>query len=140
MYFLTASRKASRDAGMERTVSFPEFFTISVPCAASRAIRITGVVLSARHGWSGCVVISSVTIQNKVIFYNLSEIGQNAGSNRVVGGFTEDFSGHLAGRVHFSDDTHAQAFYDGGIAFFSTKVLTSPELSQKVEIEQTTRP
>lgn len=81
--------------------------------------------------------IENGTIQNKVIFYNLSEIGQNAGSNRVVGGFTDDFSGHLAGRVHFSDDTHAQAFYDGGIAFFSTKVLTSPELSQKVEIEQT---
>lgn len=83
------------------------------------------------------VSIENGTIQNKVIFYNLSEIGQNAGSNRVVGGFTDDFSGHLAGRVHFSDDTHAQAFYDGGIAFFSTKVLTSPELSQKVEIEQT---
>lgn len=81
--------------------------------------------------------IENGTLQNKVIFYNLSEIGQNAGSNRVVGGFTDDFSGHLAGRVHFSDDTHAQAFYDGGIAFFSTKVLTSPELSQKVEIEQT---
>lgn len=81
--------------------------------------------------------IENGTIQNKVIFYNLSEIGQNAGSNRVVGGFTDDFSGHLAGRVHFSDDMHAQAFYDGGIAFFSTKVLTSPELSQKVEIEQT---
>ena len=81
--------------------------------------------------------IENGTLQNKVIFYNLSEIGQNAGSNRVVGGFTDDFGGHLAGRVHFSDDTHAQAFYDGGIAFFSTKVLTSPELSQKVEIEQT---
>ena len=77
------------------------------------------------------------TLQNKVIFYNLSEIGQNAGSNRVVGGFTDDFSDHLTGRVHFSDDTHAQAFYDGGIAFFSTKVLTSPELTQKVEIAQT---
>lgn len=81
--------------------------------------------------------IENGTIQNKVIFYNLSEIGQNSGSNRVVGGFTDDFSGHLAGRVHFSDDTHAQAFYDGGIAFFSTKVLTSPELTEKVEIEQT---
>ena len=81
--------------------------------------------------------IENGTIQNKVIFYNLSEVGQNAGSNRVVGGFTEDFSGHLAGRVHFSDDTHAQAFYDGGIAFFSTKVLTSPELTQKIDIEQT---
>ncbi len=83
--------------------------------------------------------ISNGSIQNKVIFYNLDEIGQNAGNNRVVGGFTDDFAGHLVGRVHFSDDTHAQAFYDGGIAFFSTKVLTSPELVNKVEIADTIR-
>ncbi|OON88025.1 hypothetical protein BXO88_02300 [Oribacterium sp. C9] len=79
--------------------------------------------------------IDNGSIGNKVIFYNLDEIGQNAGSNRVVGGFTDDFAGHLAGRVHFSDNTHAQAFYDGGIAFFSTKVLTSPELIANVKIE-----
>ena len=78
-------------------------------------------------------------IQNKVVFYNLGEVGQSAGGNRVVGGFSDDFSGHLAGRVHFSDDTHAQAFYDGGIAFFSTKVLTSPELSKKVDVDETIR-
>ena len=83
--------------------------------------------------------IANGTIQNKVIFYNLDEIGQNAGNNRVVGGFTDDFAGHLVGRVHFSDDTHAQAFYDGGIAFFSTKVLTSPELVNNVAITDTIR-
>ncbi|SFG15708.1 DUF5711 family protein [Oribacterium sp. WCC10] len=83
--------------------------------------------------------IEAGSIQNKIIFYNLDEIGQNAGNNRVVGGFTDDFTGHLAGRVHFSDNTHAQAFYDGGIAFFSTKVLTSPELLNKVEIPDTIR-
>ena len=83
--------------------------------------------------------IEGGTLQNKVVFYNLGEVGQSAGGNRVVGGFSDDFSGHLAGRVHFSDDTHAQAFYDGGIAFFSTKVLTSPELSTKVELDETIR-
>jgi len=83
--------------------------------------------------------IANGSIQNKVIFYNLDEVGQNAGNNRVVGGFTDDFAGHLVGRVRFSDNTHAQAFYDGGIAFFSTKVLTSPELVNKVEIADTIR-
>lgn len=83
--------------------------------------------------------IEGGSIRNKVIFYNLDEVGQSAGSNRVVGGFTDDFEGHLAGRVHFSDNTYAQAFYDGGIAFFSTKVLTSPELMLNVTIEDTIR-
>jgi len=85
------------------------------------------------------VSLEGGTIQNKIIFYNLDEIGQNAGNNRVVGGFTEDFVGHLTGRVHFSDNTYAQAFYDGGIAFFSTKVLTSPELVNNVVISETMR-
>ncbi len=79
------------------------------------------------------------TIENRVVFYNLSEVGQSAGINRVVGGFTDDFLGHLAGRVHFSDNTYAQAFYDGGVAFFSTKVLTSPELLLKEEIPNAIR-
>ncbi len=83
--------------------------------------------------------IKSGTLQNKVIFYNLDEVGKNAGTNRVVGGFDEDFKGVLAGRVHFSDDTHAQAFYNGGIAFFSTKVLTSPELTANVAVQDTIR-
>ncbi len=78
-------------------------------------------------------------LQNKIIFYNLSEVGQSAGNNRVVGGFTDDFKGHLTGRVRFSGNDSAQAFYDGGIAFFSTKVLTSPELLNNVEISESIR-
>ena len=85
------------------------------------------------------VSLAGGTLENKIIFYNLGQVGQSAGNNRVVGGFTDDFAGHLTGRVHFSDDTHAQAFYDGGIAFFSTKVLTSPELLKKAEITGTIR-
>lgn len=83
--------------------------------------------------------IENGTVQNKVIFYNLDEVGKNAGTNRVVGGFIDDFKGHLVARVHFSDDSYAQAFYDGGIAFFSTKVLTSPALLANETIEQTIR-
>ncbi len=77
------------------------------------------------------------SVRSKVVFYNFSEVGQNAGGNRFVGGFTDDFQGCLAGRVHFSDDTHAQAFYNGGVAFFSTKVLTSPSLTANVKISNT---
>ncbi|MDD6282037.1 DUF5711 family protein [Oribacterium sp. HCP28S3_H8] len=83
--------------------------------------------------------LTNGTLNNKIIFYNLGEVGQNASTNRVVGGFTDDFAGHLTGRVHFSDNSSAQAFYDGGIAFFSTKVLTSPELIKNEAISQTIR-
>lgn len=80
--------------------------------------------------------LNNGVLGNKIIFYNLDEVGQNAGSNRVVGGFDQAFLGKMVGRVHFSDNTYVQAFYDGGIAFFSTKILTSPELIQNVEIPE----
>lgn len=82
------------------------------------------------------VSIENGSLTNKVIFRNFGEVGQNADARRIVGGFSDEFAGHLVGRVHFSSDTAAQAFYDGGIAFFSTKVLTSPELLANVQLEQ----
>ncbi|NWO20316.1 hypothetical protein HW273_00040 [Oribacterium sp. oral taxon 102] len=78
-------------------------------------------------------------LQNRLVFYNLSEVGQSAGSNRVVGGFSDDFKGHLCGRVRFSGNALAQAFYDGGVAFFSTKLLTSPALLSKQETTEAIR-
>ena len=54
----------------------------------------------------------------------------------MVGGFTDEFAGHLVGKVNFSSNEYSQAFYDGGIAFFSTKVLTSPELLANVTFEE----
>lgn len=78
-------------------------------------------------------------IRNKLVFYNFSEVGQNADPNRVVGSFQDDFDGFLIGRVHFSGDTEAEVFYDGGIAFFSTRVLASPKLVKKVEIPEQIR-
>lgn len=76
--------------------------------------------------------IENGAVVNRVVFRNFGEIGKNADARRIVGGFSDDFAGHMAGRVYFSDDSHAQAFYDGGIVFFSTKVLTSPSVLKKV--------
>lgn len=83
--------------------------------------------------------LENSVLQNKLVFYNLSEVGQSVGSNRVVGGFSEDFRGHLSTRVRFSGNDAAQAFYDSGVAFFSTKVLTSPELIRKTETGEVIR-
>ncbi len=81
------------------------------------------------------VSIDGSSIMSQVIFRNFDAIGQNADAKRIVGGFADEFAGHLVGRVHFSDDEHSQAFYDGGIVFFSTRVLTSPEVIGRAEIE-----
>ena len=45
----------------------------------------------------------------------------------------------IVGRVQFFTDEESFAAYDGGLAFFSTKVRTSPELKKKVEIPETIR-
>ena len=87
------------------------------------------------------LITSYVSIENsqtipKVIFRNFDEVGQAADARRVVGGFTDEFAGHLVGKVNFSSNEYSQAFYDGGIAFFSTKVLTSPELLANVTFEE----
>ena len=87
------------------------------------------------------LLTSYVSIENsrlvqKVIFRNFDEVGKEADARRVVGGFTEEFDGHLVGRVHFSSNEYSQAFYDGGIAFFSTKVLTSPALLGQAQFEE----
>lgn len=65
---------------------------------------------------------------NNVVFRNFGSIGQNEDARRIVGGFRDEFAGHLAGSVNFSTNEYSQAFYDGGIVFFSTEVLNSPEV------------
>ncbi len=83
--------------------------------------------------------VGSMVLENKVIFRNFGEIGQNADARRIVGGFSEEFEGHMAGKVHFSTDEYSQAFYDGGIVFFSTRVLNSPEVIAKAVFEEPMR-
>ena len=83
--------------------------------------------------------LEQTAVKSRVVYYNFSSLGKNAGADRVVGGFTDDFSGGIVGRVHFFSDEESFAAYDGGLAFFSTKVRTSPELKKKVEIPETIR-
>jgi len=82
------------------------------------------------------IAITDGAVRESVVFRNFGEIGQNADARRVVGGFIDEFDGHLVTKVGFSDDVFSHAFYDGGIVFFSTKVLNSPEIIRKVEIEE----
>ncbi|MDO4960952.1 MAG: DUF5711 family protein [Eubacteriales bacterium] len=74
------------------------------------------------------VSIENGQINNNIVFRNFGAIGQNEDARRIVGGFKDEFAGFLAGRVNFSTNEYSQAFYDGGVAFFSTEVLNSPEL------------
>ena len=80
--------------------------------------------------------IDNGQIVNNVVFRNFSAVGQNEDARRIVGGFSDEFAGHLAGRVHFSTNESSQAFYDGGVVFFSTKVLNSPEITEHVRFDQ----
>ncbi len=79
--------------------------------------------------------IDNGQINNNVVFRNFGSIGQNEDARRIVGGFKDEFAGHMAGYVHFSTNEYSQAFYDGGVVFFSTEILNSPEAMENVTIE-----
>ena len=81
------------------------------------------------------VTIDGSEVKSQVIFRNFDEIGQNADSRRIVGGFIDEFAGKYVGRVNFSSEDYSQAFFDGGIVFFSTKVLTSPEVIGRADFD-----
>ena len=74
-------------------------------------------------------------INNNIVFRNFGSIGQNEDARRIVGGFKDEFAGHMAGYVHFSTNEYSQAFYDGGVVFFSTEILNSPEAMENVTLD-----
>ena len=82
------------------------------------------------------VGMESGQIVNNVVFRNFGSVGQNTDARRVVGGFKDEFAGHIAGKVYFSTNEYSQAFYDGGVVFFSTEVLNSPEVLAHVTFEE----
>lgn len=82
------------------------------------------------------ISVGDGTVTESVVFRNFGEVGQNEDARRVVGGFMEEFDGHIVTKVDFAGESFAHAFYDGGIVFFSTKVLNSPEVIKKVEINE----
>lgn len=79
------------------------------------------------------------TLKSRAVFYNFSSLGKNVGADRVVGGFTENFTGKMLGRVHFFSNEESFVAYNGGLSFFSTRVKTSPEEKKNLEILGTIR-
>ena len=73
-------------------------------------------------------------LKNRVVFYDFSEIGQN--QKHLVGGFDEEFADSIAARVIYPDDTHACAFTDRGISFFSSRNQAAVELINQVQVEE----
>jgi len=74
-------------------------------------------------------------LKSKVVFYDFSEIGKNV-PNRLVGGFEEPFQDSLVARVRFINSTYSYAVSDGGIYFFSSKNISSPELVKSVPTQE----
>ena len=79
------------------------------------------------------------TLKSRAVFYNFSTLGKNVGADRVVGGFTENFTGKMLGRVHFFSNEESFVAYNGGLSFFSTRVKTSPEEKKNLAILGTIR-
>lgn len=79
------------------------------------------------------VHVNSGQLGNRIVFYNFSEYGKSY-PDRLVGGFDE-FGSHLCPRVRFFSDRRAAAFAGGQIAFFSLENVTSPELTQMVDVK-----
>lgn len=81
------------------------------------------------------LAIDGGQLVNNIVFRNFGSIGQNEDARRIVGGFKDEFAGHMTGYVHFSTNEYSQAFYDGGAVFFSTEVLNSPEITASVSYD-----
>lgn len=73
-------------------------------------------------------------LKNRLVFYNFSEYGKSY-PDRLVGGFDE-LADRLIPKVRFLDDSHACAFSDGVIAFFSLENVTSPDLKAQVAVPE----
>ncbi len=77
--------------------------------------------------------------KTKVVYYNFDELGKTVGSRRVVAGFENEFDGRLVAKVNFSDNYNSQCFFDGGVSFISTKILTSPMITKTVVYDDVIR-
>jgi len=74
-------------------------------------------------------------LKSKVVFYDFSEIGKNI-PNRLVGGFEEPFQDSLVARVRVINSTYSYVVSDGGIYFFSSKNISSPELVKSIPTQE----
>ncbi len=71
-----------------------------------------------------CVYADAGTMQNKLAFYNFSEVGELL-DEKLAGGF--EIGDTVAPEVAFLSDSSAVAFLDDGIMFFSMEELSPKE-------------
>ena len=75
--------------------------------------------------------LNGQNLKGRVVFYDFSEIGKSI-PNRLVGGFDEPFANSLVAEVGYLDSTYSFAAADSGLCFFSSKNLTSPEMTKEI--------
>ncbi|MCI8466052.1 MAG: hypothetical protein HFI63_09400 [Lachnospiraceae bacterium] len=78
------------------------------------------------------VYLDEGLIQNQVVFYNFDDEGQSV-KDRLVGGFKE-YGSSIVARVRFLDNTHACAFAEDRLCFYSLENTVQPELVKQVDI------
>ncbi len=71
-------------------------------------------------------------MQNQVVFYNFDEEGQSI-RDRLVGGFKE-YGNSMVAKVRFLDNTHAVAFAQDRLCFYSLENTVKPQLLKQVDI------
>ncbi len=78
------------------------------------------------------VYLDEGLMQNQVVFYNFDDEGQSV-KDRLVGGFKE-YEDAIVARVCFLDNTHACAFAQDRLCFYSLEHTVQPELAKQVDI------
>ena len=78
------------------------------------------------------VYLDQGLMQNQVVFYNFDDEGQSV-KDRLVGGFKE-YGDSIVARVRFLDNTHACAFAQNRLCFYSLEHTMKPELTKQVDI------
>lgn len=73
-------------------------------------------------------------VNNRVVFYDFSEVGKNI-PDRLVGGFDDPFKDTMVPRVTYMGEPYSCAFSGSGLTFFSSKNLASPSLVAQIPIE-----
>lgn len=81
------------------------------------------------------VYIENGELQNRVAFYDFSEVGKNI-PTRLVGGFEEPFIDNVIARVQYLDEPYSCAFAGNSLVFFNSQNLASPVLAAQVEVEK----
>ncbi|MDO5563996.1 MAG: DUF5711 family protein, partial [Eubacteriales bacterium] len=82
------------------------------------------------------IITNENIFTSKVIFYNFSEIGKNVGANRIVGSFVNSNESNFISKVHFFDNEYALSVYNGGLKFYSTKVLINPKIIKEIKYDK----